>query len=97
MAKTNKPRADEDYEIEALSKGLAVLESLEGINFEPVSVAVIMTRTGFKRDVVDRSLKTLRLRGYAVQLESGTDAGMWTFGSRFLRLAIAADRHKSGF
>ena len=93
MAKTNKPRADEAYEIEALSKGLSVLESLEGINFEPVSVAKIMTRTGLKRDVVDRSLKTLRLRGYAVQIESGIDAGKWTFGSRFIRLGVAAKRH----
>ena len=93
MPKTNKPRADEDYEIEALSKGLAVLESLEGINFEPVSVAKIMERTGLTRDLVDRSLKTLRLRGYTIQNERGE----WAIGQRFFRFAIAASRSKTIF
>jgi hypothetical protein len=32
-------RDDKDYEIEALSKGLAILEALEGTNFEPVKLS----------------------------------------------------------
>ncbi len=64
MAKATK-RTDEAYEIESLSKGLIVLEALEGMRWEPVNVATIMERTGFNRDLVDRTLKTLRLKGYA--------------------------------
>ncbi|MGE3385073.1 MAG: helix-turn-helix domain-containing protein [Pyrinomonadaceae bacterium] len=79
-------RPDEAYEIAALSKGLVVLEALEGTNFEPVPVQRIIDRTGLPRDIVDRSLKTLRLRGYAVQ----NDRGEWSVGQRFLRLAAVA-------
>ncbi len=79
-------RPDEAYEIAALSKGLVVLEALEGTNFEPVPVQRIIDRTGLPRDIVDRSLKTLRLRGYAVQ----NDRGEWIVGQRFLRLAAVA-------
>lgn len=79
-------RDDTFYEIEALSKGLAVLEALEGTAFEPVTQKRIEQRTGFKRDLVMRTLKTLRLRGYAVQNEKGE----WTVGPRFIRLATDA-------
>lgn len=74
-------RDDSQYEIEALSKGLAVLEALEGTAFEPVTQKRIEQRTGFNRDLVMRTLKTLRLRGYAVQ----NDQGLWTVGPRFIR------------
>lgn len=84
MSRNRRP--DEDYEIESLSKGLAVLEALEGISFEPVPVQRIVDRTGFKRDFVERALKTFRLRGYAIQNERGE----WSIGQRFARLAAAA-------
>ena len=83
-------RGDEEYEIESLSKGLAVLEALEGTNFEPVPQKRIEQRTEFSRDLVMRSLRTLRLRGYAVQ----NDRGEWTVGPRFVRLALSVTRHK---
>ncbi len=75
-------RPDSEYEIESLTKGLLVLEALVGVNFEPVSVLTIMERTGFNRDLVDRSLKTLRMKGYAVQTKQG-----WTLGTRLLKLS----------
>lgn len=77
-------RTDADYEIESLTKGLIVLEALEGIRWEPVTVPVIMERTGFNRDLVDRTLKTLRLKGYAV-----CEKGKWTAGKRFTRIAVS--------
>lgn len=78
-------RSDEQYEIESLSKGLAVLEALEGTNFEPVPVKRIIERTQLPRDVVERSLKTFRMRGYAAQNERGE----WMVGRRFIRIANA--------
>ncbi len=75
-------RPDSEYEIEALTKGVRVLEALEGTRFEPVAVATIIERTELPRDVVDRSLKTLRMHGYAT-----CDKGKWTIGRRFMRLA----------
>ena len=77
-------RDDAAYEIESLSKGLLVLEALEGTRWEPITVTVIIERTGFTRDLVDRTLKTLRLRGYAI-----CEKGKWTAGRRFTRLAIS--------
>jgi DNA-binding IclR family transcriptional regulator len=83
-------RHDADYEIESLSKGLMVLEALEGIGFEPVSVSTIIGRTGFKRDLVFRSLKTLSLRGYAV-----CENGKWTLGKRLVKFSERVARHKA--
>ncbi len=77
-------RDDIDYEIEALSKGLAVLEALEGTSFEPVPLKRIMQRCpDLSRDTVMRTLKTLRLRGYARTNERGE----WLMGNRILRLS----------
>lgn len=84
-------RDDASYEIESLSKGLAVLEALEGTRWEPVTVATIMERTGFNRDLVDRTLKTLRLRGYAI-----CEKGKWTVGKRAVRVAISMTRNVGG-
>lgn len=86
---TKNKRPDEAYEIEALSKGLMVLEALEGIRFEPVSVQVVMQRTGLPRDTVDRSLKTLRLKGYAI-----CENGKWEIGRRFFRFVISVNYHR---
>jgi len=80
-------RPDDHYEIEALTKGIRVLEALEGTRWEPVGVATIMERTYLPRDTVDRSLKTLRLNGYAMQVD-----GKWTIGRRFMRFANSASR-----
>lgn len=80
---SREKRPDEAYEIESLTKGLIVLEALEGTVFEPVSVQTVIDRTGFSRDVCDRSLKTLRMKGYAMQ----TPTGQWTFGKRILKLS----------
>lgn len=82
-------RRDSDYEIEALTKGLIVLEALEGIGFEPVNVSTIMARTGFSRDLVFRSLKTLSLRGYAV-----CENDKWTVGKRMVRFSQQVVRYK---
>ena len=76
-------RDDAAYEIESLTKGLLVLEALEGIGFEPVRVQAVMDRTGFTRDLCDRSLKTLRMKGYAAQ----TPDGRWTLGQRLLKFS----------
>lgn len=71
-------RRDEDYEIEALSKGLMVLEALEGIGFEPVSLATVTGRTGFTRDYCYRALRTMKMRGYVAQAADDK----WTIGKR---------------
>jgi hypothetical protein len=76
-------RRDDEYEIEALTKGINVLEALEGLSFEPVPIATIVERTGLSRDVADRSLKTLRMKGYASQIKGGK----WTLGTRLLKFA----------
>lgn len=84
----SRKRTDADYEIEALSKGLAVLEALEGASFEPVTQKRIEQRTGFNRDLVMRTLKTFRLRGWAIQ----NDRGEWTVGPGFVRFAKSVAR-----
>ena len=81
-------RDDKDYEIEALSKGLAILEALEGTNFEPVKIGRIIDRCQLPRDVVRRSLCTFRIRGWAVQNERGE----WMVGRRYVRFAQSAAR-----
>lgn len=85
----NNKRPDEAYEIAALTKGLVVLEALEGTSFEPVPVKRLIDRTGLPRDVIERSLKTFRLRGWALQ----NDRGEWSIARRFIRFAIAVHRH----
>jgi len=75
-------RSDEEYENESLTRGLLVLEALEGTAWQPVTAKTVMDRTGLSRDQVDRSLKTLRLRGYAV-----CENGKWTVGKRLIRIA----------
>ena len=90
MTSTRTKRDDRLYEITALTKGLVVLEALEGTAFEPVSVHRIMQRTALTRDAADRVLKTLRFRGWAVQNERGE----WTIGQRFTRLAVSLSTKK---
>ena len=78
-----RTRGDVDYQIEALSKGLAVLEALEGSGFEPVPIERIMERCHLPKDFVFRALRTLRLRGYAIQ----NGRGEWSVGNRILRFS----------
>lgn len=68
-----------EYEIEAATKTLQVLEALEGIGFEPVTVSTVVGRTGFTRDFCFRALKTLQMRGYAVPV----GRTKWTTGKRW--------------
>lgn len=77
-------RTDSQYEIESLTKGIKVIEALKGTRWEPVNVATIMERTEYPRDLVDRTLKTLRMHGYA-----RCDKGKWTAGKRFIALAVS--------
>lgn len=74
-------RTDADYEIESLSKGIAVLEALSTPNGEPIAMKRVLERTELPYDTVMRTLKTLRLRGYAAEND-----GKWSFGQRYLRL-----------
>lgn len=85
-----KKRPDQDSEIEALSKGLKVLEALEGNNFEPVKVRKIIDRTDLSRNIVDRALITLKINGYAVQDASGK----WSIGRRLIRFAQTVSKHE---
>lgn len=85
MEATIRKRTEADYEIESVSKGLAVLEALEGTAFEPVRIQRIMQRTGFSKDLCFRTLCTLSIRGYAVRNAKGE----WSIGPRFIRLAHA--------
>jgi len=75
-------RDDEAYEIESVSKSLAVLECL--IEEEPVPLKKVAAKTELGRDVVMRTLRTFRIRGYAKQNADGD----WIAGPRMVRLAI---------
>ena len=66
MTSTRTKRDDRLYEITALTKGLVVLEALEGTAFAPVSVHRILQRTPLTRDAAHRVLKTPRFRRWAV-------------------------------
>lgn len=81
-----KSRTDSDYEIDAVSKALAVIEALEGTSFEPVSIDRIVQRAELPKNLVFRTLRTLRLRGWAIQNRQGK----WTAGCRLLRFAKTA-------
>lgn len=88
MARNN--RSDAEYEIGGLSKGIKVLEALEGTAFEPVGIRTVIERTDLPRDIVTRALKTLRLLGYAIE----TPDKKWTIGKRFVRFAQRASKSR---
>lgn len=77
-------RSDAEYEIAGATKVIKVMEALLGSDADPVSVTTVMERTGFTRDLADRCLKTLRLNGYAKQVEP---SNKWMLGSRLLRFS----------
>lgn len=76
---SREPRTDNDYTIDALMKGLQVLEALEGTHFEPVKLRRIEERTRLPYDTCMRAMKTLKVAGLAVETDRG-----WTFSARFL-------------
>lgn len=76
-------RPDEAYEIEALSKGIKILEALQGTNFKPVSVEIVMQRTGFPRDFCDRALKTLAIHNWVKRTENK----LWMVGPKATRFS----------
>lgn len=82
-------RPARSYEIETAAKTLIVLEALEGIAFEPVSLSTVVGRTGFTRDFCYRALRTLEIRGYAASA-----AGKWSVGKRISRLAASIARNR---
>jgi DNA-binding IclR family transcriptional regulator len=77
---SRKRRDESDYQIEALAKGLRVLEALEGSHFEPVTTKRVHERTKLPYDTCMRALRTLKLAGFAVE----TDRGLWLLSARFI-------------
>lgn len=71
-----------NYEIEALSKGLLVLQALEGSHVEPIPFKRIVERTKLNSNYCFRALKTLELAGLARETERG-----WTT-TRLRNLAV---------
>ena len=76
---SREPRTANDYTIDALLKGLQVLEALEGTNFEPVNLRRIEERTRLPYDTCMRAMKTLKVAGLATETARG-----WTFSPRFI-------------
>lgn len=66
-----RTRSDQDYTIDALARGLKVLESLVGHDYEPVRITEVQRRTGFTYDFCMRALRTLKLEGWAVETDRG--------------------------
>lgn len=79
---TNKSDAKK-YANENTIHTVKVIESLEGLNFEPVPIKQIIDRTGIPYDKCRRVLLTLELLGWAEQTEKKD----WTLGAKILRLS----------
>jgi len=79
---------DADYEIEAISKGLLILDVLIEERF--VLEKRIVEKTRLSRDTVMRSLRTLRLRGYADR----NARREWFVGPGFVTLAMKIARRQ---
>src|SRR5438045_1982504 len=75
-------RSDADYEIEAVSKALTIMEAL--VEEQPVTERVLAAKLDFNKDLVMRTLRTFRLRGYAVRDDRTLE---WRVGPRLMRLA----------
>ncbi|MDQ3322429.1 MAG: hypothetical protein M3525_08380 [Acidobacteriota bacterium] len=72
-----------NYEINALSKGLLVLQALEGSHSEPVTFKRIVERTRLNSNYCFRALKTLEIAGLARETERG-----WMTTTRLRNLAV---------
>lgn len=66
-----KQRSDSEYEIDALAKGLQVLEALQDATTLAVQTKRVQQRTGLSYDFCMRALKTLKLAGYVAEVEGG--------------------------
>lgn len=75
-------RGDSDYEIEAQSKLLAITECL--VEEQPITERAIAAKLLFKKDLVMRTLRTMRLRSYAIRDDKTLE---WRVGPRLERLA----------
>jgi DNA-binding IclR family transcriptional regulator len=73
-------RDEREYELSTLAKGLRVLAALEGTSFEHISIARIQQRTGFTYDFCRSALITLKLAGFAAEVN-----GKWTAGPKVIR------------
>ncbi len=82
-----------DYAVEKAIETIKVVESLEGTNFEPISIEEIICRVGvlrnskdradyLKRDAVWRILVSLELCGWAKNVN-----GKWMLGAAALKLS----------
>lgn len=79
MPRTRK-NDDARYEIESVSKALAVFETLQD---GPLRVSRIVEKSRQNRNFVMSSLCTLRLKGFAMQNERGE----WIVGQNFVKFA----------
>lgn len=84
-------RADEEYVIASLKKGLAVLEALKGQAYEAVPILEISRRTKFNYDFCRRALKTLKLAGWAIEDDNGWRLSVkaMQFSDQFLAFAAS--------
>lgn len=89
--RSRKERTDQDYTIDALLKGLQVLEALEGTSFEPVSIQRVQERTRLPYDTCMRALRTLKLAGFAVQ-----NGRCWSVSTRYLAFGQRAAKVQNG-
>lgn len=89
-------RSDEDYLIEALAKGLQVLEALKGHAYEPVSISYVSKKTGLTYDFCRRAIKTLKVKGWAIEDERGFRLSVkaMQFSDDFLKWAAAITKHQ---
>lgn len=79
---TSRKRPDSDYEIEALAKGLKVLEALQDATTLAVQTRRVQLRTGYSYDFCFRALKTLKIAGYVAEVEGG-----WKLSPRMARIS----------
>lgn len=68
---TSRKRSDDQYEIEALAKGLKVLEAMQDCATMAIQTRRVQLRTGFSYDFCMRALKTLKIAGYVAETETG--------------------------
>jgi DNA-binding IclR family transcriptional regulator len=68
---SRKQRTDTEYEIEALAKGLKVLEALQDCATLAIQTRRVQLRTGLPYDFCMRALKTLKLAGFVAEVEDG--------------------------
>lgn len=83
-------RAPKAYANENTIHTIKILESLEGVNFEPVALKRIIDRTGIAYDKCRRVLLTLELLGWTTQNEKGE----WTIGKKCFRFSETVSRHQ---